>query len=213
MEDKIVLQPFDRILSGYDRLSEVAVSIEECGKLYRKYESLGVQGYRVWSYQGASYLNYYLHCSVDRVPTLIYKNKYLIPLIFRSSKESEALFDAPYRMEGFFALLDWLVEHRPQKALIDYDKEKEKEILYWVVDSSYIAFRLYEIIEGAGFPLSHFRSADEFKGWNRIYSLINSDRIGRHSRSFDPSNPEQLSELQMILKIVKLKYPQTMLFV
>lgn len=213
MEDKILLQPFDRILSGYDRLSEVAVSIEDCGKLYRKYQALGVQEYRVWSYQGASYLNHYLHCSVDRVPTLIYKNKYLIPLIFRASRESEALFDAPYRMNGFFCLLDWMVEHRPKQALIDYDKDKEKEVLYWVVDSAYIAFRLYEIMEGAGFPLSHFRSVDEFENWNRIYSLINSGRIGRHSRSFDESNAEQLSELQMILNIVKLKYPKTTLFV
>lgn len=39
LEEKIVLEPFDRILSGYDKLAEVSVSVSDCSALCRKYKN------------------------------------------------------------------------------------------------------------------------------------------------------------------------------
>ncbi|WP_291292954.1 hypothetical protein [Enterococcus sp.] len=214
MEEKIVLEPFDRILSGYDKLAEVSVSVSDCSALCRKYKKYGVEGYRLGGFRGATYLNRYLNVTVDRAPLLIYKRHFLIPLVFRVSEASQRLFLDHYRMEGFFLLLEWLLLHRPEKAIIDFQKssqiDPEKE---YVIDSSYIAFRLTEILDGAGFPLSHFTDVDQFMEWNRIYRLIDNGSIGKHSKIFDPDNEENVSELQMILTIVAMKYPETRLFI
>lgn len=213
MEEKIILEPFNRILSGYKKLDEVAVSVADCSALCRKYKKFGIEGYRLGDYRGASYLNRYLICSVDRAPMLIYKRKFLIPLVFRMSESSERLFLDDFRMEGFFLLLDWLLQERPYEAIIDFGKsskiEPHKE---YVIDSSYIAFRLTEIFDGAGFPLSHFQTINQFIEWNRIYRLIDNGTIGRHSKIFDPENKTNLSELHLILIIVRLKYPETVMF-
>lgn len=214
MEEKIILQPFYRILSGYEKMAEVAVSIRDCSALCRKYRKYGVEGYRLGDFRGSSYLNRYLNCTVNQAPMLIYKNNFLIPLVFRSSEASDRLFLDGYRMKGFFILLEWLLEHRPEKAIIDFRKYDaiidEKE---YIIDSSYILFRLTEIFDGAGFPLSHFSNVEEFAEWNRIYRLIDNGQIGRHSRIFEIEDEKNRSELQMILKIVALKYPETVLFV
>ena len=83
-----------------------------------------------------------------------------------------------------------------------------------MIDSSYIAFRLTEILDGSGFPLSHFTDVEQFMEWNRIYRLIDNGSIGKHSKIFDPDNEEKnVSELQMILTIVAMKYPETRLFI
>ncbi|KAF1302855.1 hypothetical protein IV487_00720 [Enterococcus saccharolyticus] len=211
MEEKIVLQPFDRILSGYEKLTEVAVSVADCSQLCQKYQSFGVQGYRLDNYQGTSYLNRYLSCSVERAPMLIYRNDYLIPLVFRSSPESKRLFDEPTRMAGFFLLLEWLLANKPKKALITNQSEQTRS--YQVVDSAYVAFRLSEILDGAGFPISQFQTVEEFMAWNRQYRLINNGQIGRHSKIFDPENQENVVELRMILEIIHLKYPETTFFI
>lgn len=214
LEEKIVLEPFDRILSGYDKLAEVSVSVSDCSALCRKYKKYGVEGYRLGGFRGATYLNRYLNVTVDRAPLLIYKRNFLIPLVFRVSEASQRLFLDNYRMEGFFLLLEWLLPHRPEKAIIDFQKsnqiDPERE---YVIDSSYIAFRLTEILDGSGFPLSHFTDVEQFMEWNRIYRLIDNGSIGKHSKIFDPDNEENVSELQMILTIVAMKYPETRLFI
>lgn len=214
LEEKIVLEPFDRILSGYDKLAEVSVSVSDCSALCRKYKKYGVEGYRLGGFRGATYLNRYLNVTVDRAPLLIYKRNFLIPLVFRVSEASQRLFLDNYRMEGFFLLLEWLLNHRPEKAIIDFQKssqiDPERE---YVIDSSYIAFRLTEILDGSGFPLSHFTDVEQFMEWNRIYRLIDNGSIGKHSKIFDPDNEENVSELQMILTIVAMKYPETRLFI
>ena len=214
LEEKIVLEPFDRILSGYDKLAEVSVSVSDCSALCRKYKKYGVEGYRLGGFRGATYLNRYLNVTVDRAPLLIYKRNFLIPLIFRVSEASQRLFLDNYRMEVFFLLLEWLLHHRPEKAIIDFQKssqiDPERE---YVIDSSYIAFRLTEILDGSGFPLSHFTDVEQFMEWNRIYRLIDNGSIGKHSKIFDPDNEENVSELQMILTIVAMKYPETRLFI
>ena len=43
MEEKIVLEPFNRILSGFEKLAEVSVSISDCSALCRKYQKYGVE--------------------------------------------------------------------------------------------------------------------------------------------------------------------------
>jgi hypothetical protein len=214
VEEKIILRPFDRILSGYDKLAEVSVSVSDCSALCRKYKHYGVEGYRLGGFRGATYLNRYLNVTVDRAPLLIYKGNFLIPLVFRVSEASQRLFVDDYRMEGFFVLLEWLLVHRPEKAIIDLRRggkiDPEKE---YVIDSSYVAFRLTEILDGSGFPLSNFADVEQFMEWNRIYRLIDNGRIGKHSKIFDPDNEENISELQMILTIVAMKYPDTRLFI
>ncbi len=215
MEEKVNLQPFDRILSGFEKLSEVSLSISDCSELCRKYQSFGVEGYLLGDYSGLSYLNRYLGCAVDRAPLLMYKEKYLIPMVFRSSPESWELFNDQTRLPSFFYLLDWLLANRPEKAIIDYEKIGMKDMggQRKVIDSAYISFRLSEIVDGAGFPISQMTNMAEFSFWNRTNRLIDNGQIGRHSKSFDPDDKQQVSELQLILKIVQLKYPETILFI
>ena len=107
MAETVKLERFDRILSGYEKLTEIAVSISDCSRLSQKYRHLGVQGYRLGDYRGVSYLNRYLNCSVQQAPMFLYKRHYLIPLVFRKSEDSFRLFEETTRMTGFFYLLDW----------------------------------------------------------------------------------------------------------
>ncbi|HBA0836938.1 TPA: hypothetical protein J8X99_002024, partial [Enterococcus faecium] len=73
MEAKITLEPFERILSGYRKVEELAVNVTDCSKLAQKYARFGVEGYRLGNYVGTGYLNRYLECMVDRAPMLIYR--------------------------------------------------------------------------------------------------------------------------------------------
>ncbi|NTM34203.1 hypothetical protein HQ716_03590 [Enterococcus faecium] len=195
MEAKITLEPFERILSGYRKVEELAVNVTDCSKLAQKYARFGVEGYRLGNYVGTGYLNRYLECMVDRAPMLIYRQKYLIPLLFRRSDSAFRLFEEEYRMEAFFLLFE-----RNEK--IDTKKNN-------VIDSAYLAFRVSEILDCGGYPISNFQSIDQFIEWNRIYRLIDNGGIGRHSKVFDPEYPENMEELKMIISLVKLKYPET----
>ncbi len=47
MEAKITLEPFERILSGYRKVEELAVNVTDCSKLAQKYARFGVEGYRL----------------------------------------------------------------------------------------------------------------------------------------------------------------------
>ncbi|HCB28281.1 MAG TPA: hypothetical protein DEP40_08115, partial [Enterococcus sp.] len=142
----------------------------------------------------------------------IYKRNYLIPLLFRRSDSAYQLFEEDYRMEAFFRLLEWSLKHQPGKILIEknekYDLKKAK-----VIDSAYLAFRVSEILDSGGYPLSNFQTLEQFIEWNRIYRLIDNGGIGRHSKLFDPEYPENMEELRMIISLVKLKYPDTELVV
>ncbi|WP_195641431.1 hypothetical protein [Enterococcus durans] len=212
MEAKISLEPFERILSGYQKIEELAVNVADCSKLAQKYARYRVEGYRLGNYVGTGYLNRYLECMVDRAPMLIYKRNYLIPLLFRRSDSAYQLFEEDYRMEAFFRLLEWSLKHQPGKILIEknekYDLKKAK-----VIDSAYLAFRVSEILDSGGYPLSNFQTLEQFIEWNRIYRLIDNGGIGRHSKLFDPEYPENMEELRMIISLVKLKYPDTELVV
>ena len=77
-------------------------------------------------FRGATYLNRYLNVTVDRAPLLIYKRNFLIPAGFSSIGSVPTLiFVDNYRMEGFFLLLEWLLHHRPEKAIIDFQKSNQ----------------------------------------------------------------------------------------
>ena len=209
MSEVAILIPFDRILSGYDKITEISVSINDCSKLCQQYQPLGVQGYRLGDFRGVTYLNRYLNCSVTQAPMLIYRDKYLIPLVFRESEDTFRLFEEPYRLEGFFYLLDWFLANRPAEILvkeaknINHSTNKHEK----VIDTAFLTFRLAEIMDGAGFPISKFSTLEEFIDWNRVNRLIDNGGIGRHSRIFDEKNAKNLSELAVILKIIQLKYP------
>ncbi|ASZ07868.1 MULTISPECIES: hypothetical protein [Enterococcus] len=208
MEAKIILEPFDRILSGYEKVEELAVNIADCSSIAHKYARFGVEGYRLGNYTGIGYLNRYLECAIDRVPMLIYQKNYLIPLLFKNAETSFQLFNEGYRMEAFFLLLEWSLKHQPEKILIEQDptvtSSKEK-----IIDSAYLVFRLTEILDSGGYPISHFQTIEQFIDWNRIYRLIDNGGVGRHSKIFDPEFPENIEELRMIVTLVSLKYPET----
>jgi hypothetical protein len=100
------------------------------------------------------------------------------------------------------------LKHRPEKILIERN-EKIDTKKNNVIDSAYLAFRVSEILDCGGYPISNFQSIDQFIEWNRIYRLIDNGGIGRHSKVFDPEYPENMEELKMIISLVKLKYPET----
>lgn len=212
MEEKIKLEPFHRFFSDYGKTAEISVvSIPACSKLCRKYADFGVEGYLLSDWSGSAYLNYYLDFSLRKAPMLIFKRYYFIPLVFRQSESIEQLFSEDSRMQAFFHLLDWLLKNQPEKAIIDYHKPEKHHHKKMYVDSSFVAFRLSEILDVAGFPLSQFQTMDEFIEWNRYFHLIDNGHMGRHSKIFSLNDPAQKSELKMILKIVKLQYPETVL--
>ncbi|KAF1296809.1 hypothetical protein BAU15_09185 [Enterococcus sp. JM4C] len=201
----IILEPFNRILSGYKKVEELAVPVEACSYLCEQYQSFGVQSYLLASFQSTGYLNRYLTCTFEHLPTLVYRKIYRIPLIFRKSTNAQLLFSDSYRFEGFLLLLAWYLEHQPDKIIMDKHKTDLKNGPIYL-DSAFLNFRLSEIFDGAGFPLSNFNSLEQFIEWNRIYRLINNKKVGRHTKVFDESSEENISELRTILKIVSLKY-------
>ena len=123
MEAKISLEPFERILSGYQKIEELAVNVADCSKLAQKYARYGVEGYRLGNYVGTGYLNRYLECMVDRAPMLIYKRNYF---------DSSAFLDVQILLINYlkriiewklFRLLEWSLKHQPGKILIEKNEK------------------------------------------------------------------------------------------
>ncbi|MFV0558149.1 MAG: hypothetical protein ACK5MW_05885 [Enterococcus sp.] len=214
------MEPFDRILCGYKKLVGIAVSIRTCSQLVGKYRKYGVTGYLVGDFRGLGYLQRQTVFSLERVPMLVYQEKYLIPLVFRAQDETKRLFVEHYRMQAFFLLLDWYLTYQPEKVILQSTFEKKATILpqystkesYQIVDNVYLALRLTEILEGAGYPLSRLQRLTEFIAWNQEHQLVVANKMGRHSPLFDPTNPKQCSELRMIQKLIQLKYPRFCFF-
>lgn len=214
--EKISLEPFDRILSDYQQKAELAVSVGDCSTLARRCQRFGVEGYRLGDFRGAGYLNRYVYYSVTQAPMLIYRQKYLIPLVFRHNPESYELFSEEYRLESFFILLAWYLKNEPHKVVLqDYEKLKNKRWRheFTVIDSAFLVFRLSEILDAAGLPLSQCENLTTFKEWNKKHHLLDNGLIGRHAKIFDEEDKKQRSELKMILQLIRLKYPNTKLFI
>lgn len=212
--DAIRLQPFDRILSGFDKLTEAAVPIVDCSTLSQRYQSFGVSGYRIGDFAGSCFINRYLPCSFYGVPMLIYKSRYLLPMVFRNSPEAQLLFQENHRFPSFLTLLEWELKYNFKKIVVETKRNRYSyadDILY-IIDTGYLAFRLSEIIDGAAFPVSQMTSFEEFMEWNREAHLLNNGSRGRHSMILDIDNQQEKSELELILKIIQAKYPQCHLF-
>lgn len=212
--DAIKLQPFDRILSGFDKLTELAVSISDCSKITEKYRYLGITGYKVGDFSGNCFINRYLPCEFYRVPMLIYRSRYLIPLVFRDSPESHLLFQESYRIPSLIQLIDWELHFNPKSIIIDSVANNysyaEKEL--FVLDTGYLTFRLAEIIDVASFPVSKMASYEEFLSWNREAHLLDNGHKGRHSMILNIDNDRERTELQLVLAIIQNKYPHKQLF-
>lgn len=201
MRKDLELVHFDKILCEYRLKDGLTLSIDDSSRLADSLKNEGVEGYRVGSYDGKGYLTRYLEHFVECIPMLEYKNT-LIPLIFRDSPATRDLFLESYRWPALLQLLDWHLKYEPETALVTPRVSYKKKI----VDTAFLTFRLAEICDGAAFPLTNFRSLEEFEKWNEVHRLIDNGSIGRHAKIFNSRSFIDLEELEMIIKIVKLKY-------
>ncbi|MHC9000912.1 hypothetical protein [Enterococcus bulliens] len=210
--EEVTLQPFDRILSGFDKVTEVAFSILDCSYLSTKYQDFGITGYRVGDFKGRAFIHRYVPCSFYQVPMLIYRSKYLIPLVFRKNFTMINLFTDPNRFASFLDVLDFEVEARPKQVIIEAQENAYPyaEETFYVIDTNYILFRLAEIIEVGALAIRHMTDIAEFMEWNRTVRLIDNGVKGRHSQIFDPQDDLQFSELDMIIGIVLRLYPESL---
>lgn len=213
----IVLEPVNQAVSCSVISNEVAVPIRQCSQLVERCRELGVEGYRVGVFSGAGFLNRYLPITIPFAPMLIYKNKVEVPLVFRRGEAAVALVNDPLRLPAFFKLLDWYLSYdeEAEKVLFGYERARGRLQQFTgkkVVDSALVAFRLSEIIDGAGYLLKDLQSETEFVSWNRVHRLVADQPIGRHSRILDLEDPKRLAEIRMIFDIVRLKYPHVNLF-
>lgn len=203
MVHKIKTVPHHKIISEYRLLTGLSISIEDCASLAKQLQSYGVDDYRVGKYQGNSYLTRYLDYFVDFLPMWQYKKKYLIPLLFRCTKDTEKMFDNPNRWPAFFVLLDWYLTFHPQKVLIRNETSDEKQP---IVDTAFVIFRLSEIWDGMAFPIGNLNTLAEFEEWNKKSHVLDTGSGFQRTSDFDEHNIEDLSQVAVLIEIVKLKY-------
>lgn len=199
MNKLIELVPFTKILCEYRILEGLTLRIEDCSALAKEYQDLEVTGYQLFDYSGTGYFTRYLDYSVRQLPTLTYRKRYMIPMLFRADQSSQKFVAAPYRWIAFFQLLDWYLENEPEKVLLQEVKVKGR---VKVIDTAFIVFRLTEIFDAAGRPMSHFYHMADFIQWNSVHRLIDD----KSETGFDPTDKKQLSLLNVITEIVNLKY-------
>lgn len=192
-----------KIISDFRLLSGLTVSIEDCAQLTKAFEKYGVEDYYISDYQGNSYLTRYVDYFIDSIPCWSYKGQYLIPLIFRDMPDTQRMFQDSYRWEAFFILLDWYLKYNPSKVLVQCTKKNKR---VEVVDTAFLIFRLWEICDGAAFPIANFNNLSEFEQWNQIFHLIDTGKSFKRPKEFDTTKVEDLTQLEAIILIIKLKY-------
>lgn len=207
-----ILEPYERVIGECDKIKTLAVALQDCSRLAKQTQIFGVDGYCLGSYEGCGYLNRFMPFYTHQVPLLTYRQHYLIPLIFRYCSDSQRLFLEAERLPSFFLLLDWYLTYKPQDVVMNYHTtrdfyQKPKRVEKQMIDSAFLVFRLSEIVDAAGLPLSQIKTFEEFLSWNRRHRLIDNGSVGRHSMIFDPDNEANRSELAMIITILRLKYP------
>lgn len=207
-----ILEPYERVMGEYDKIKTLAVALGDCSRLAKQTQRFGVEGYCLGSYEGCGYLNRFMPFYTHQVPLLTYQQHYLIPMVFRYCGDSQRLFLETERLPSFFYLLDWYLQYKPQEIIMNYQTtrnfyQRKKQLEKQMVDSAYLVFRLSEIMDAAGLPLSQLKTFEEFLDWNRQHRLIDNGAVGRHSMIFDPSNEANMAELAMIIAILRLKYP------
>ena len=203
MVHKIQTIEHHKIISDFRLLSGLTVSIEDCANLTKELKKYGVEDYYISDYEGNSYLTRYVDYFIDWIPCLKYKKKYLIPLIFRDMPDTQKMFRDSYRWEAFFILLDWYLKYNPEKVIIQCKKKKRK---MEVVDTAFLIFRLWEICDGAAFPIANLNNLSEFERWNQIFHLIDTGKSFKRTREFDATKVEDLTQLEAVITIIKMKY-------
>lgn len=214
-----VLIPFKRATGEYEKLACYSVPVEQCSLLVKTYHPYGVEGYCLADIKGGGYLNHFMRYEGHQVPTLIFRKHFLVPLLFRQDSGSQRLFQDPRRWQSFLMLLDWYMAHKPQEVVVgsyweasSWDVGGQPVITnrQKIIDTAFLVFRLTEIIDAAGLPLSQIETMAAFIQWNRQVRLIdNGGGVGRHSRIFDQEDPLDHSQLALILRIVSQYYPFT----
>lgn len=203
MTRKIHTIDHHKIISDFRLLSGLTISIEDCAKLTKDLQEFGVEDYYISDYEGNSYLTRYVDYYIDSIPCWKYKKHYLIPLIFRDMPDTQKMFRDTYRWKAFFILLDWYLKYNPEKVLI---KCKRKNKRMEVVDTAFLVFRLWEICDGAAFPIANLKNLSEFEQWNQIFHLIDTGKSFKRTKEFDVSKVEDLTQLEAVISIIKLKY-------
>lgn len=203
MGRKIQTMVHHKIISEFRHLTGLTIAVDDCAYLARKYQSFGVEDYIIANYEGNSYFTRYIQYYVDLLPCWEYKKDYLIPLIFREMPDTHRMFQEPYRWEAFFKLLDWYLTYQPEKVLITCQKKPgQREI----VDTAFLIFRLWEICDGAAFPIGNLNNLSEFQHWDHIFHLIDTGKSFRRTTDFNPEKIEDLTQLEVIIGIIKMRY-------
>lgn len=79
-----------------------------------------------------------------------------------------------------------------------------------MIDTAFLIFRLWEICDGAAFPIANITNLSEFEKWNQIFHLIDTGKSFKRTKEFDATKVEDLTQLEAVISIIKLKY-QTLL--
>lgn len=203
MVHKIQTIEHHKIISDFRLLSGLTVSIEDCANLTKAFKKYGVEDYYISDYEGNSYLTRYVDYFIDGIPCLKYKKQYLIPLIFRDMPDTQKMFQDNYRWKAFFILLDWYLEYNPEKVMVHCRKKKQR---FDVIDTAFLVFRLWEICDGAAFPIANLNNLSEFEKWNQIFHLIDTGKSFKRTKEFDATKVEDLTQLEAVITIIKLKY-------
>ena len=206
MVRKIQTITHNKIISNFRVLSGLTISIEDCAYLTKQFQNYGVDDYYISEYQGNSYLTRYVDYFIDSIPCWTYKRKYLVPLIFRDTPDTQKMFQDDYRWHAFFVLLDWYLKYSPEKVIIETTKDKFK-----VIDTAFLTFRLWEICDGAAFPIANLNNLSEFEKWNQASHLIDTGRSFKQTREFDATKVEDLTQLEAVISIIKMKYQAILL--
>lgn len=215
--ERMALVPFKRAIGEYERLFCSSLPVDKCSVLVRACRDFGVEGYCLADISGSGYLNRFMRYESHQVPTLIFRREFLVPLLFRNDTASQRLFQEPRRLQSFFILLDWYLTHKPNEVIVGTRSgattlNRRGQLIHGmdqkIVDTAFLVFRLTEIIDASGLPLSQIRSVEEFTLWNRQAKLIDrGGGVGRHSRIFDIGDPLDQAHLKMVMTIIRLHYP------
>ncbi|WP_146621979.1 hypothetical protein [Enterococcus florum] len=191
--------------STYNQEDCLTVSIDDCAYLTEQFSRYGVEEYRLFRYEGSGYVTRYMTHRLEFLPCWEYKDGYIVPLLFRDMPDTKKMFEEAFRWPAFFKLLDWYLAYRPEKALIPVHGPLQDRR---VVDTAYLIFRLSEICDGAAFPIGHLNNLSEFEQWNQIFHLIDTGKYFRRRKDFDPTQLDDLTQLEVVIAIIKMRYQQ-----
>lgn len=207
---RITMEPVIKSVAQTCSEQEVAVPLSQCSTLVSACQPFGVTGYRVVEYTTQGFLSRYTPVRIPHAPMLVYREEYLIPLVFRRGTGCEELWNQSPRREGFFLLLAWYLRYEPETILTKsrLDSNEEGRFRMKVLDSAWLAFRLQELIHCGCYQLKNCPNKEQFIQWNQQKRLIQSPIIGRHSPVLDLENKKTMAECQLLFQILQLFFPE-----